>query len=55
MFRGEPLSGLAGNYLAGQRQRLIARRDVALRDRLDLDGEGRAESADPEPDIGFYA
>jgi DNA-binding SARP family transcriptional activator/tetratricopeptide (TPR) repeat protein len=37
LFRGEPLGGLPGNYLAGQRQRLIARRDVAVRDRLDLE------------------
>ncbi|MEU0091777.1 BTAD domain-containing putative transcriptional regulator [Kribbella sp. NPDC006257] len=37
LFRGEPLSGLPSNYLAAQRQRLIARRDVAVRDRLDLE------------------
>ncbi|MFI5713791.1 AfsR/SARP family transcriptional regulator [Kribbella sp. NPDC051620] len=37
LFRGEPLSGLPGHYLATHRQRLVERRYKVLSDRIDLD------------------
>ncbi len=37
LFRGEPLAGLPGPYLAAQRRRLTERRDQVLGDRIDLD------------------
>lgn len=40
LFRDEPLSGLPGNYLAGQRRRFVERRDEVLSDRLDLEIAG---------------
>ncbi|MEV6417801.1 BTAD domain-containing putative transcriptional regulator [Kribbella sp. NPDC051718] len=49
LFRGEPLSGLPGNYLAGQRRRLTERRDDALSGRLGLElGAGRFADVVPE-------
>ncbi|TDD28184.1 tetratricopeptide repeat protein [Kribbella turkmenica] len=37
LFRGEPLSGLPGQYLAAQRLRLTERRDKVFADRVDVD------------------
>ncbi|MFB6719219.1 BTAD domain-containing putative transcriptional regulator [Kribbella sp. NPDC056345] len=37
LFRGEPLSGLPGPYLAAQRRRLLERHDRVFADRVDLD------------------
>ncbi|WP_405056495.1 NB-ARC domain-containing protein [Kribbella sp. NBC_01505] len=37
LFRGEPLTGLPGQYLATQRTRLIERRDKVFADRLDVE------------------
>ncbi|MEV5965328.1 BTAD domain-containing putative transcriptional regulator [Kribbella sp. NPDC051952] len=37
LFRGEPLSGLPGQYLAAQRLRLVERRDKIFGDRVDVD------------------
>ena len=37
LYRGEPLSGLPGQYLATQRSRLIERRYKVLSDRIELD------------------
>ena len=37
LFRGEPLAGLPGQYLAAQRQRLTERRDKVFADRVDVD------------------
>ncbi|MEV8376628.1 BTAD domain-containing putative transcriptional regulator [Kribbella sp. NPDC056861] len=49
LFRGEPLSGLPGNYLAGQRRRLLERRDEVLSDRLGLEiADGRFADVVPE-------
>ncbi|GAA3595218.1 AfsR/SARP family transcriptional regulator [Kribbella ginsengisoli] len=49
LFRGEPLSGLPGNYLAGQRRRLTERRDDALSERLGLElSAGRFADVVPE-------
>ncbi|WP_405056493.1 tetratricopeptide repeat protein [Kribbella sp. NBC_01505] len=43
LFRGEPLAGLPGPYLAAQRRRLTERRDKVFADRVDLDlDRGRA-------------
>ncbi|GAB3931786.1 BTAD domain-containing putative transcriptional regulator [Kribbella albertanoniae] len=42
-FRGEPLAGLSGSFLAAQRHRLTERRDKVFGDRVDLDlDRGRA-------------
>ncbi|TCO47186.1 DNA-binding SARP family transcriptional activator [Kribbella antiqua] len=37
LYRGEPLAGLPGQYLAAQRLRLTERRDKIFSDRVDLD------------------
>ncbi|GAB2655101.1 AfsR/SARP family transcriptional regulator [Kribbella swartbergensis] len=37
LFRGEPLAGLPGQYLAAQRLRLTERRDKVFADRVDVD------------------
>ncbi len=37
LFRGEPLAGLPGPYLAAQRRRLLERHDRVFGDRIDLD------------------
>ncbi|WP_165956857.1 AfsR/SARP family transcriptional regulator [Kribbella antibiotica] len=37
LFRGEPLAGLGGPYLAAQRQRLNERRDKVFGDRVDVE------------------
>ncbi|MFC9690693.1 BTAD domain-containing putative transcriptional regulator [Kribbella sp. NPDC056951] len=43
LFRGEPLSGLPGPYVAAQRRRLIERRHRVFGDRIDVDlDRGRA-------------
>ena len=50
LFRGEPLSGLPGHYLATHRQRLVEQRYKALSDRIDVDlASGR--HADVVPDL----
>lgn len=49
LFRGEPLSGLPGHYLATHRQRLVERRYKVLSDRIDLDlASGRHADVVPE-------
>ncbi|TWD75124.1 DNA-binding SARP family transcriptional activator [Kribbella amoyensis] len=49
-FHGEPLSGLAGHYLAVQRHRLTERRLKVLAERIDLDLD-RGRSADLVPEL----
>ncbi|WP_405056494.1 NB-ARC domain-containing protein [Kribbella sp. NBC_01505] len=43
LFRGEPLTGLPGPYVAAQRRRLVERRDRVFGDRVDVElDRGRA-------------
>ncbi|GAB3944826.1 BTAD domain-containing putative transcriptional regulator [Kribbella albertanoniae] len=49
LFRGQPLSGLPGQYLAGQRRRIAERREKALGTRIQLQlAAGRHVEAIPE-------
>ncbi|MFI5734862.1 AfsR/SARP family transcriptional regulator [Kribbella sp. NPDC051587] len=50
LFRGEPLSGLPGHYLAVHRQRLVERRYKVLSDRIELDLAG-GRHADITPEL----
>ncbi|WP_344150018.1 AfsR/SARP family transcriptional regulator [Kribbella yunnanensis] len=55
LFRGQPLSGLPGQYLAGQRRRIAERREKALGTRIQLQlAAGRHVEAIPEL-IGLVA
>ncbi|GAA0579869.1 tetratricopeptide repeat protein [Kribbella sandramycini] len=55
LFRGQPLSGLPGQYLAGQRRRIAERREKALGARIELQlAAGRHVEAIPEL-IGLVA